>query len=169
MTGVETEVFGIIKAALSHFWRLKEPPALWLEYISSGQPWSNDKIILRCDGPGRAIDVRVGDFIADDLAWHRRIVVPSLAAGQSESVEAQFSYNRPDHHEVGYMHRVLRNDRQVELPVTFCDLHGAEYTRIFILRQETNTSSAISVSLGKLTRRNRTLEKVKKLLHLHST
>jgi hypothetical protein len=168
VAAVEAEAVGIFRGLLGYIWKQfhKEPPGLWLEYISSGQPWHNDEIILRCDGPGRAIDIRVDDFLAEDIVWHRRIAVPSLGAGDSVRVEAQVAYGR---YEIGYMHRILRNNRQVELPVTFCDLHGTEYTRNFVLRQETNTSSAISVSLGKLSRRNRTLEKVKKLLHLHST
>jgi hypothetical protein len=168
LPALEAEAIGIFKGVLGYIWKQfhKEPPGLWLEYFSSNQPWRNDEIILRCDGPGRAIDIHVGDFLADDIVWHKRIAVSSLGAGESISVEAQTAYGP---HEIGYMHRILRNDRQVELPVTFCDFHGAEYTRIFILRQETNTSSAISASLGKLSRRNRTLEKLKKLLHLHST
>lgn len=162
LPALEAEAVGIFKGLLGYIWKRfhKEPPGLWLEYISSGQPWHNDEIILRCDGPGRAVDIRVGDFLAEDIVWHRRIAVPSVGAGESVRVEAQFEYGR---YEIGYMHRVLGNGRRVELPVTFCDLHGAEFTRSFVLRQETNTSSAISVSMGRLSKRNHVLEKLKKL------
>lgn len=152
MTGV-TQAVGLAKSGFDIWARIhKEPPAVWLDYISLNQPWHKDQVILRCDGPGRAVNLRVGDFPAKDIVWHQRIVIQSLAAGESKTVEAQFAHTLPNGHEIGYMRRILRGGREVELPVTFCDLRGTEYTQIFILRQETNTTSAISVSLEKLTR-----------------
>jgi hypothetical protein len=160
MTGLETEAIGLVKSVFgfisgrSH----KEPPAIWLDYISSSQPWHQDQVVLRCDGTAMAVDVRVGNFVSNDITWHRRIGIQSLAPGESKTIEAQFSYALRLGHEIGYMHRVLRGGRRVGLPVTFCDLRGNEYTRVFILRQEANATSAVSVRLGKLTKRNRTIE-----------
>jgi hypothetical protein len=163
MTGVlETQAVGLARSGFDIWAKLhRDPPAIWLDYISSNQPWHKDQIVLRCDGPGMAVDLRVGDFLANDIVWHRRIGIQSLAAGESKTVEAQFTHTPPNGHEVGYMWRVMRGKREVELPVSFCDLRGAEYTRIFILRQEANTTSAVSVSLGKLTRRLRGWEGLK--------
>jgi hypothetical protein len=150
----ETQAIGFARSGFDIWTKFrKEPPAIWLDYISSHYPWHRDQIVFRCDGPGRIVDLRVGDFSATDINWHEHIVITSLAAGETMTVESQFTHILPNGHEIGYMFRILRSGRTVEVPVSFSDLRGRRYTQSFVLRRERNTISDVSVSVGKPSKR----------------
>jgi hypothetical protein len=88
------------------------------------------------------------------VAWHMPIEVQSIDPGTPEvNREAEFQIVvSPNRLEIGYMRRVLEKSESqpLTLPVTFSDLHGTVFNRIFILRRGEGRGQPIIVRLGSL-------------------
>ena len=133
-----------------------ERPDVMMEWDSTQQSGTKDKIKLRNIGKLTALCIKVGEFSWPELTWHRPVEFQSLHPNEpGQSKESQFSCRLGSSNEIGNMSRAIDKVQGFKrgplmVPITFSDQYGNEYSRTFYLERGATGDPAVMVTLGPL-------------------